>query len=144
MNSMFRSLVWLLKLVINLIDLTFISLICFQSNLFNLWIACVYLLFIWAPIQLWLLDYLATCNALVTWSWNMTLTSFFVSNQTFNIPILFILWSYRLFYSMMSGPTYDLLLVGVMAVAFCEAEIFKKPLAYSKSCLTRCSNRWTQ
>lgn len=42
--------------------------------------------------------------------------------------------------SMISEPTYDLLLVGLMAVASYKGEIFRKSLTYLKSCLTRCSN----
>ena len=59
-NCMLRLLAWLSKLSIILIDLTFINLICHWDNSLYSWISCLVLLFIWAPMQLWLLDHLAT------------------------------------------------------------------------------------
>ena len=60
MNCTLGSLACLSKLAIVLTDLTFIGLICHQDNSLYSWIARLVLSFIWASMQSWLLDHLAT------------------------------------------------------------------------------------
>ena len=66
MNCMLGSMAFLSKLIIVLTDLTFIGLICFWGNSLHLKIICLVLPFIWASMQLWLLDYLTTSLDLST------------------------------------------------------------------------------
>ena len=79
MNYILGLLALLLKLAIVLTDLTFINWISPQGNLLYSWITRLVLAFIWAIMQLWLLEHLATSLNLSTISGLHTIKKYYYS-----------------------------------------------------------------